>query len=159
MQGKPYSDEQLMQALRDRPQIRQRLVELLAVATNEAGDCQLADDAEVRVMQGVRRLGQEALQSWAQAQVEATERDVRSGGRAHREGKKLHWHTTFGDVCVDEPQYRSGSRRIRAVCAKRWSERARVFTLAAAGADGPGGRSAVRQGDGQDGGALRSGAV
>ena len=88
MQGKPYSDEQLMQALRDRPQIRQRLVELLAVATNEAGDCQLADDAEVRVMQGVRRLGQEALQSWAQAQVEATERDVRSGGRAHREGKR-----------------------------------------------------------------------
>ena len=63
MQGKPYSDEQLMQALRDRPQIRQRLVELLAVATNEAGDCQLADDAEVRVMQGVRRLGQEDRKS------------------------------------------------------------------------------------------------
>ena len=88
MRGKPYSDEQLMQALRERPQIRQRLEELLAVVTNDAGDCQLADDAELRVMQGVRQLGQEAMRSWAQGQVDATEHDVRNGGRAHREGKK-----------------------------------------------------------------------
>ena len=88
MQGESCSDEQLLQALRERPQIRQRVVELLAVVANEAGDCRLADDAEARVTQGVRRLGQEALQSWAQGQADATEREIRSGGRAHREGKK-----------------------------------------------------------------------
>ena len=88
MQGEPYSDEQLVQALRDRPLIRQRLVELLAVVSNDAGDCQRADDAELRVVQGVRQLGQEALQSWAQGQVAATELDLRRSGRAHREGKK-----------------------------------------------------------------------
>lgn len=27
--------------------------------------------------------------------------------------KKPCWHTTLGDICVDEPQYRNGSKRIR----------------------------------------------
>lgn len=27
--------------------------------------------------------------------------------------KKLCWHTTFGDIGIDEPQYREGSKRIR----------------------------------------------
>ena len=88
MRKQPYSDEQLMQALNERPQIRQRLEELLAVVADEGGDCRLADDAELRLTQELRRLAQEAMQSWAQGQVDATEREVRNGGRAHREGKK-----------------------------------------------------------------------
>ena len=88
MRKQPYSDEQLMQALKERPQIRQRLEELLAVVADEGGDCRLADDAELRLTQELRRLGQEAMQSWAQGQDDATEREVRNGGRAHREGKK-----------------------------------------------------------------------
>ena len=27
--------------------------------------------------------------------------------------KKLCWHTTFGDICVTEPQYRQGTKRLR----------------------------------------------
>ena len=88
MRKQPYSDEQLMQALKERPQIRRRLEELLAVVADEGGDCRLADDAELRLTQELRRLAQEAMQSWAQGQVDATEREVRNGGRAHREGKK-----------------------------------------------------------------------
>ena len=88
MRKQPYSDEQLIRALNERPQIRQRLEELLAVVADEGGDCRLADDAELRLTQELRRLAQEAMQSWAQGQVDATEREVRNGGRAHREGKK-----------------------------------------------------------------------
>ena len=88
MRKQPYSDEQLIRALNKRPQIRQRLEELLAVVADEGGDCRLADDAELRLTQELRRLAQEAMQSWAQGQVDATEREVRNGGRAHREGKK-----------------------------------------------------------------------
>ena len=88
MRKQPYSDEQLMQALNERPQIRRRLEELLAVVGDEGGDCRLADDAELRLTQELRRLGQEAMQSWAQKQVEITQDEVRRGGRAHREGKK-----------------------------------------------------------------------
>ena len=88
MERQPYSDEQLMQALKEQPRIRQRLEELLAVVGNEAGDCELADDAEMRLTQGLRRLGQDAMQSWAQARVASAEHDVRWAGRAHREGKK-----------------------------------------------------------------------
>ena len=88
MRKQPYSDEQLIRALNERPQIRQRLEELLAVVADEGGNCRLADDAELRLTQELRRLAQEAMQSWAQGQVDATEREVRNGGRAHREGKK-----------------------------------------------------------------------
>ena len=88
MTQQPNSDEQLMQALNARPQIRRRLEELLAVAADEGGDYRLADDAEQRLTQELRGLGQEVMQSWAQGQVDATEREVRNGGRAHREGKK-----------------------------------------------------------------------
>ena len=88
MKKQPYSDEQLMLALNARPQIRRRLEELLAVAADEGGDCRLADDAELRLTQELRRLAREVMQSWAQGQVDATEREVRNDGRAHREGKK-----------------------------------------------------------------------
>ena len=88
MRKQPYSDEQLIRSLNERPQIRQRLEELLAVVADEGGNCRLADDAELRLTQELRRLAQEAMQSWAQGQVDATEREVRNGGRAHREGKK-----------------------------------------------------------------------
>ena len=88
MREQPYSDEQLMQALRERPQIRRRIEELLAVMADEGGDCRLADDAELRLTHELRLLGQDAMQSWAQGQVDATERELRNGGRAYREGKK-----------------------------------------------------------------------
>jgi hypothetical protein len=83
-----YSDERLIQALREQPRIRQRLVELLSLVGDEEGDCRRADDAEDRFTQQLRGLGQEAMQAWAQAQVQASEHELRCGGGAHREGKK-----------------------------------------------------------------------
>jgi hypothetical protein len=47
-----------------------------------------ADDAEERLVEEVRRMGQEAMQAWALRQIEQTEQEVRRTGRAHREGKK-----------------------------------------------------------------------
>lgn len=58
-------------------------------------------------------MGQEAMQAWASVQVNVCEQEVRRTGRAHRSGKKLCWHTTFGDISVEETQYRSANRKIR----------------------------------------------
>ena len=55
---------------------------------DEGGDLKRADDAEERLSEELRRMGQEAMQAWAQRQVQATEDEIRKGGRAHREGKK-----------------------------------------------------------------------
>lgn len=86
--GHEVSDEDLVQRLRQQPVIRARLLKLLDVAEDTAGDLKLADDAELRLTQELRRLGQEMMQSWAENQVQATEQELRCGGRAHREGEK-----------------------------------------------------------------------
>jgi hypothetical protein len=88
METLELSDAQLLQGLRQHPQIRSRLASLLALVEDSAGDLKRADDAEDRLVQEIRRLGQESLQAWAQGQVQQTEQELRRGGRAHREGKK-----------------------------------------------------------------------
>jgi hypothetical protein len=82
------SDEELLRRLREQPMLRQRMVALLDIAEDKAGDLKLADDAELRLTQEIRRLGQELMQGWAEGQVRAAEQEQRRGGRAHREGKK-----------------------------------------------------------------------
>ena len=82
------SDEALLKRLMSHPQIRDRIVSLLDVVEDAGDDLKRADDAEDRVVEEVRRMGQEALQAWAQTQVAQTEQEVRRSGRARREGKK-----------------------------------------------------------------------
>ncbi len=88
METSQMSDEEIMEGLREHPQIRSRIAGLLAVMNDAGGDLKRADDAEDRLIEEIRGLGQEAMQTWAQGQVEQTEEDVRRTGRAYREGKK-----------------------------------------------------------------------
>ena len=88
METSQMSDEEIMEGLREHPQIRSRIAGLLAVMNDAGGDLKRADDAEDRLIEEIRGLGQEAMQTWAQGQVELTEEDVRRTGRAYREGKK-----------------------------------------------------------------------
>lgn len=85
---KQMSDQEMLRRLGTHPQIRNRIASLLAAVDDTAGDLKLADDAELRLTQELQRMGQEAMQAWASAQVIATEQEVRRSGRAHREGKK-----------------------------------------------------------------------
>ena len=82
------SDEEILRGLNANPQIKNRIASLLAVVDDAAGDLKLADAAEMRVIDEIRRLGQEALQAWAERQVERSEQELRRGGEVQREGKK-----------------------------------------------------------------------
>ena len=82
------SDEEIVRGLHEHPRIRQRVASLLRAVQDASGDLKRADDAEQRLSEELRRLGQEAMQGWAEGQVRNTERELRRGGRAHREGKK-----------------------------------------------------------------------
>lgn len=88
MATEQISDEEIVQRLREQPQIRQRVALLLRAVQDAGGDLKRADDAEQRLSDELRRLGQEAMQGWAEGQVRATEKELRQGGRVHREGKK-----------------------------------------------------------------------
>jgi hypothetical protein len=88
MESTKLSDEEILRGLQRHPQIKSRVAALLAVVEDAGGDLKRADDAEDRLIEEMRRLGQEAMQSWALGQVHQTEQEVRRSGRAHREGKK-----------------------------------------------------------------------
>jgi len=82
------SDEEILRGLNANPQIKERIASLLAVVDDAEGDLKLADAAEMRLIEEIRRLGQEAMQAWAERQVERSERELRGGGEVQREGKK-----------------------------------------------------------------------
>jgi hypothetical protein len=81
-------DEEILQGLQEHPQIRQRIGLLLRAVQDAHGDLKRADDAQLRLTQELRRLGQEAMQGWAEGRVRCTEQELRRGGQAYREGKK-----------------------------------------------------------------------
>ena len=82
------SDEAIMRSLNANPQIKSRIAALLAVVEDAADDLKEADAAEMRLIEEIRRMGQEAMQAWANRQNEITEQEVRQVGQVHREGKK-----------------------------------------------------------------------
>jgi len=88
MTNQHLSDEEITRKLHAHPQIRERIVSILSVVEADAAGLRRADDAEERLVEEVRRMGQEAMQAWALRQIEQTEQEVRHTGRAHREGKK-----------------------------------------------------------------------
>lgn len=82
------SDEEILRGLNANPQIKNRIASLLAAVEDAAGDLKEADAAEMRLIEEIRRMGQEAMQAWANRQVEMTGQEVRRGGQVQREGKK-----------------------------------------------------------------------
>jgi hypothetical protein len=58
----------LAQRLHQHPHLRTKVEELLAVVENAEGDLASANAAEQRVIEEIQKLGQAALQSWANRQ-------------------------------------------------------------------------------------------
>jgi len=69
------------------PQLRERLEALLAIVEDPSAEVTRADEAERRVIAEVRRLGNEALCSWA-AHQEASQQAVVGQQGVARAGKK-----------------------------------------------------------------------
>lgn len=82
------SDEELVRRLRAHPRLRNRMESLLVAVEDEAGDLKEADAAELRLIDEIRRMGQEALQAWASGQVEKTSQEIVQEGGVWSEGKK-----------------------------------------------------------------------
>ena len=82
------SDEALMAALRAHPELRKRVLSIVVAVEGGDDDLKEADAAEERMVEEMRLLGREAMKSWAERRVEATEREIRQRPRMHRQGEK-----------------------------------------------------------------------
>lgn len=63
MQTKRISDEDMVRRLNEHPELRERVSALLLAVRDEGGDLKRADDAEQRLTDELRRMGQKAMQA------------------------------------------------------------------------------------------------
>ena len=79
----------LEERLREYPDLYDRISELVAVVENAAGEVVKADEAEQRVIEELRQIGQSALQSWAERKRAQVERVAEADPQLVRKGKKV----------------------------------------------------------------------
>ena len=72
------TDELFLTRLQQYPSLRERMETLLNIVDKVAGDCTKADAAEQAVLDEVRKLGNAALQSWAEQGVQRAVATVRT---------------------------------------------------------------------------------
>jgi hypothetical protein len=82
---RPWSLDERVRAY---PQLRARFEALLAVVENASGDAVKADEAEQRVIEELRQMGQEALQAWAQRKQGRVEAEYDQRRDVTRKSKK-----------------------------------------------------------------------
>lgn len=82
------SDEALLNRLNEHPELRGRVESMLLVVGDEMRSLQEADAAEMRLIEEMRRMGQESLQAWATCQAAKASGSVAREGKTWREGKK-----------------------------------------------------------------------
>jgi hypothetical protein len=93
----PTLDEKdivLLQRIKRHPLLRARVESLLGVVEDTGGDLEKADEAERRVIDELRQMGNEVLTEWAQGGIDkctaqAQEREeARSGGKKNSTGTR-----------------------------------------------------------------------
>lgn len=88
MKSEEKSKELLMRLVHH-PKLLARMEGLLNVVENTAGNCRKANDAEEYVIEELRKMGNEALQSWGEASAQkALEAVEKESGDVFKNGKK-----------------------------------------------------------------------
>lgn len=99
----PVSTTPVSKSLEERlnrhPELKSKIESLLSVVENAEGDLLKANEAEQRMIEEIRQLGQVALQGWANRQnQEQTDRFIQDHPQAQRTRKKRSTGTVALDV-------------------------------------------------------------
>ena len=117
MESTILNDEAILRGLNANPQIKNRIASMLAVVEDTAGDSKEADAAEMRLIEEIRRLGQEAMQAWdSRARCHQAGQTQRQ--KAAMEGGKNLLGTSPGEQAADlwrHPARRRCHRRTEAL--------------------------------------------
>lgn len=88
IEGKDYSEAELVLRLERHPTVKARVGRLLDLIENTGGDLKRADDAERRAIEELRKMGQELLRDWGQGRAEEEARQLEGQGQFIRQVKK-----------------------------------------------------------------------
>lgn len=80
--------EDFLQRLQRHPELQAKFESLLDIVDNAAGDALKADEAEQLVFEELRRMGQQAIQAWAERKQQHVETDCDARSDLARKQKK-----------------------------------------------------------------------
>jgi len=88
MSSLAQEDRELLNQLNRQPNLKKRIRAILSIAEDDGEGIVKADKAEERIIEEVRRLGNETLTEWAVSRIEKSEADVPTDDNISRSGKK-----------------------------------------------------------------------
>jgi hypothetical protein len=86
-------DQELLNLLNRRPDLKKRVKSILSIASDEGEGIIKADEAEERITEEVRRMGNEVLGGWAESRIEKSGAELPADGDIVRSGQKKHTGT------------------------------------------------------------------
>lgn len=90
MSSLSQEDKELLNQLNRQPNLKTRIQAILSIAGDDGDEIVKADEAESRVIEEVRRMGNEVLSGWAESRIEKSGADLPLDGNITRSGKKKH---------------------------------------------------------------------
>ena len=78
----------LEERLKEYPELRSKIEALLGIIVNAGGDVEKAAEAERRIIEELRQMGNEVLHGWARRQQEKKEKEYNAKPGANRKEKK-----------------------------------------------------------------------
>ena len=78
----------LEERLKQYPELKNKIEAMLAIIENAGGDVEKAAEAERRIMEELRQMGNEVLHSWARRQQEKKEAEYNAKPGMNRKEKK-----------------------------------------------------------------------
>jgi hypothetical protein len=83
-------DKELLNLMNRRPELKERVKSILSIACDDGEGIVQADKAENRIIEEVRRMGNEVLTGWAESRIEKSEADLPADGDITRSGQKKY---------------------------------------------------------------------
>ncbi len=87
-------NQKIMQALRDNPDLKACILEMLDITKDPTNQLNRGDDAEEAVIQAIRKTGATLLKEWAQRKSDKAEQEMQSqpGVRMHEKKRCCGTH-------------------------------------------------------------------
>ena len=82
------ADRSLEERLKEYPELKAKIEAMLAIIENAGGDVEKAADAEQRIIEEMRQMGNEVLHSWARRQQQKKEDEYQAQPGVNRKRKK-----------------------------------------------------------------------
>jgi hypothetical protein len=81
-------DRSLEERLKEYPELKAKIEAMLAIIENAGGDVEKAAEAEQRIIEEMRQMGNEVLHSWARRQQQKKEDEYHAQPGVNRKRKK-----------------------------------------------------------------------